>query len=93
MDTYEHLNGFRYITDAIATGITDGRVAYTAGGTQKTVRADSVVIYAGLKANRREALTFSGAARGAFFAIGDCTGRAGDVQKSIRDAFFMASQI
>jgi NADPH-dependent 2,4-dienoyl-CoA reductase/sulfur reductase-like enzyme len=93
MDTYEHLDGFRYITDAIATGIADGKVAYTAGGNKKAVRADSVVIYAGLKANQSEALKFSDAAGGAFYAIGDCTGRGGDVQKCIRDAFFMASQI
>jgi pyruvate/2-oxoglutarate dehydrogenase complex dihydrolipoamide dehydrogenase (E3) component len=93
MDAYEHLDGFRYVTDAIATGIAGGKVAYTAGGSKKTVRADSVVIYTGLKANRRDALAFSDTAGGAFYAIGDCTGRCGDVQKCIRNAFFMASQI
>ena len=48
---------------------------------------------AGLRAMGEEALKFYDSAKNAFYTAGDCTGRCGDVQKSIRSAFFMASQI
>jgi hypothetical protein len=63
-----------------------------AAGSEKSVQADSVVIYAGLKPLIDEAMKFSGSA-GQFLLIGDCTGQAGTVQKAIRSAFFMASQV
>jgi len=94
VDVYDHLEGFSYILEALATRIADGKVAYTdAKGNEKSIQADSVVLYAGLKARQDEALKFSGSARNAFFAIGDCTGKCGDVQKVLRNAYFTASQI
>jgi hypothetical protein len=68
-------------------------VAYRdAGGAEKTVEADSVVIYAGLKPKMDEALKFTGSA-GQVLLLGDCTGRGGTLQKTIRNAYFVASQV
>lgn len=94
IDVYEHLENFSYTLDAIATRISDGKVFYTdARGDEKSIQADSVVLYSGLKAKQDHALKFYDSARNAFFAIGDCTGKCGDVQKAVRNAFFTASQI
>ena len=94
VDVYDHLENFNYILEALATRIADGKVTYAdTKGNEKSLQADSVVLYAGLKAKQDEALKFSGSARNAFFAIGDCTGKCGDVQKVIRNAYFTASQI
>lgn len=98
MAEYDHLKGYDYVTEAIATGISNGKVTYTdVNGKMQTIKADDVVIYGGLRARQNEALSFYGSTRnattGAFFTIGDCTGRCGDVQKSIRSAFFTASLI
>jgi len=51
-----------------------------------------VVLYAGLKAKQDEAMKFAASANRVCI-LGDCTGRAGNVQRSIRSAFFTASQI
>jgi len=94
IDIYEHLENFSYTLEAMATRISDGKVFYTdASGKEKSIQADSVVLYSGLKAKQDDALKFHGSARNAFFAIGDCTGKCGDVQKVLRNAFFTASQI
>jgi NADPH-dependent 2,4-dienoyl-CoA reductase/sulfur reductase-like enzyme len=94
IDAYEHLENFDYVTGAVATGISNGKVAYVdAGGATASVKADDVVVYTGLRPRQDEALSFSGAAGNAFFVIGDCTGRCGDVQKAIRNAYFAAAQI
>ena len=94
VDVYDHLEGFTYILEALAMRIADGKVVYTdAKGNEKSIQADSVVLYAGLKARQDEALKFYGSARNAFFATGDCTGKCGDVQKVVRNAYFTASQI
>jgi NADPH-dependent 2,4-dienoyl-CoA reductase/sulfur reductase-like enzyme len=94
IDVYEHLENFNYILESIATRISDGKVFYTdAKGNEKSIQADSIVLYAGLKAKQDEAMSFYGSARKAFFIIGDCTGKCGDVQKAVRNAYFTASQI
>jgi thioredoxin reductase/2,4-dienoyl-CoA reductase-like NADH-dependent reductase (Old Yellow Enzyme family) len=91
---YQNLKNFTPITEAVTTRISDGKVTYKdASGSEKTIRADSVVIYAGLRPMREEALQFYGSAGHAFYIAGDCTGRCGDVQKSIRSGFLMGSQI
>jgi thioredoxin reductase len=93
MDVYEHMSNFDYITEAMPTSISDGKVTYKdAKGNEKSIQADSVVLYAGLKAKQDEAMKFAASAS-RFRVLGDCTGRAGNVQKSIRSAFFTASQI
>jgi 2,4-dienoyl-CoA reductase-like NADH-dependent reductase (Old Yellow Enzyme family)/thioredoxin reductase len=93
IDKYKHLKNFSSITEVTTTGISDGKVTYKdAGGIEKSIQADSVVIYAGFKAKKDDAMRFYGSAP-RFFAIGDCGDDGGDVQRSIRTAFFAASQI
>jgi 2,4-dienoyl-CoA reductase-like NADH-dependent reductase (Old Yellow Enzyme family)/thioredoxin reductase len=92
--TYDHMKNFDYVTEAIATRIADGKVYYKdASGVEKSVTADSVVIWGGLKARTEEAVKFSAAAGKAFYAVGDCTTKGGNVQKSVRTAYFAAVQI
>ncbi len=93
IDIYKHHENFSYVLEAGVTGISEGKVTYRdSSGSEKSIQADSVVIYAGLRPRMDEAMKFSGSA-GQFFLIGDCTGRAGTLQKTIRSAFFMASQV
>jgi 2,4-dienoyl-CoA reductase-like NADH-dependent reductase (Old Yellow Enzyme family)/thioredoxin reductase len=90
---YDHLKTYDYITGAMVTGISDGKVAYTdANGKKQSIKADDVVIYGGLKARQEEALAFYDTA-GQFFTIGDCTERGGNVQRSIRSAYFAAARV
>jgi 2,4-dienoyl-CoA reductase-like NADH-dependent reductase (Old Yellow Enzyme family)/thioredoxin reductase len=93
-DVYEHLDGFSYVLGSAATRIADGKVFYAdSKGNEMSIQADSVVLYAGLKARQDEALRFYGSSKNAFFIVGDCTGKCGDVQKAVRNAYFTASQI
>jgi pyruvate/2-oxoglutarate dehydrogenase complex dihydrolipoamide dehydrogenase (E3) component len=90
---YQSMDNFRHVVKAIPTRISGGEVFYTdADGGKQSVAADSVVVYAGLKPRQEEALTFAGVA-GQVLYLGDCTGRSGTIQKAIRSAFFMASQV
>jgi thioredoxin reductase len=90
---YKHLNNFSVITEATTTRISEGKVTYKdSSGIEKSIQADSVVFHAGLRARKDEALKFSGSAK-RFFAVGDCSEMGGTVQRSIRSAFFAASQI
>jgi hypothetical protein len=61
-------------------------------GSEKSVQADSVVIYAGLKPTMDEAMKFEGSADEVLL-LGNCTGKNGTIQKTIRSAFFVASQV
>jgi thioredoxin reductase len=91
---YDNMKNFDYETETIVKRIADGKVYYTdASGAEKSVQADSVVIWSGLKARTEEAVKFSSAAGKAFYAVGDCTTKGGNVQKSIRTAYFAAAQI
>jgi hypothetical protein len=79
--------------ETVPTRVSEGKVFYKdAKGAEKSVRADSVVIYSGLRPRMDEAFKFSGSA-GQVLLLGDCTGRAGTLQKTIRSAFFVASQV
>ena len=90
---YDLLKNYNYITEAMAKGISAGKVTYIdAKGNEKSINGDSVVIYAGLRPRNDEALKFYGTAK-QFITAGDCTERGGNVQKAIRSAFFAASQI
>ncbi|MBN1627167.1 MAG: FAD-dependent oxidoreductase [Deltaproteobacteria bacterium] len=93
IDIYENHPNISYVLEAITTGISDGKVTYSdASGREKSVHAESVIIYGGLKPRMDEAMTFSDSA-GRVLMIGDCTGQGGTVQKSIRSAYFAASQV
>jgi len=90
---YQTMDNFSYIVKAKPIRISGGKVFYRdAAGKEKFIKADSVVIYAGLKPRQKEALKFSDSAKQVLF-LGDCTGRNGSIQKTIRSAFFMASQV
>jgi len=91
--TYQKMENFSAITEATATRISDGKVSYKdAAGNEKSIQADAIVIYSGLRSRKEEALKFSGSAK-RFFAVGDCGEMGGNIQKSIRGAFFAASQV
>jgi len=90
---YQTHPDFSYVLEAAARSISGGKVIYVdATGSEKSVQADSVVIYAGLKPRMDEAVKFSDSA-GQVLLLGDCTGRNGTIQKTIRSAFFVASQV
>jgi 2,4-dienoyl-CoA reductase-like NADH-dependent reductase (Old Yellow Enzyme family)/thioredoxin reductase len=92
--TFRGLKNCTSILNAITTSVANGKVTYKdASGSEKSIDADSVVLYAGLKARQDEAMKFSGSA-GQIFVIGNCSGgTAGGVQTTQRSAFFAASQI
>ena len=73
--------------------IAGDKVAYTdSKGAEKTLQADSFVVWSGLKPRMDDAEKYIGSADQVLFA-GDCTGKAGTVQKTQRQAYFIASQI
>ena len=81
------------VLEAVATRISDGKVFYKdSAGSENSVQADSVVIYGGLRPMMDEAMKFAGSAGQVLF-LGDCTGQAGTLQKTLRNAFFVASQV
>jgi len=93
IDTYLDMKNFIFKTEVTVKGISDGGVSYVeANGNEKSVQADSVVIYAGFKARLDEAMKFSDSAN-RFFAIGDCNGVGSMVQACTRSAYAAASQI
>jgi 2,4-dienoyl-CoA reductase-like NADH-dependent reductase (Old Yellow Enzyme family)/thioredoxin reductase len=84
---------FSSVLEVKVKSITDGKVTYTdAKGAEKSIQADSIVVWSGLKPRMDEAEKFFGSADEVLLA-GDCTGKNGSLQKSIRSAFFVASQI
>jgi NADPH-dependent 2,4-dienoyl-CoA reductase/sulfur reductase-like enzyme len=93
IDLYKHHENISYELETLVTGISKGSVSYRdAGGSEKKIAADSVVIYAGLKPNMSEAVAFS-RVTGQVLLLGDCTGKGGTLQKTIRNAFFTASRV
>jgi len=94
VDFYEHLDNFHFILEAIAGRIADGKVYYTdAKGNEKSVQADSVVLYGGLRQKKADAIKLAGSAKNAFLAIGECGGKGGNILNVTHSAFFAASQI
>jgi thioredoxin reductase len=92
-DIYKNHPNFSYATEVMVKSITGGKVAYTdSKGVENSVKADSIVIYSGLKPRMDEAEKFIGSAD-QVLTLGDCTGKNGTLQLAIRSAFFMASQI
>jgi hypothetical protein len=94
VQAYEDLDNFHIITEALPSGISSGKVTYTdAGGSKKSIKADSVVVYAGFRPKKDEALEFYGSAK-QFFTIGDCCELGNNnIQEAIRSAFFTASEV
>jgi hypothetical protein len=84
---------FHCILEALPKKISGGKVYYTdSGGKEQTIKADSVVLYNGLKPTTDEASKFAGSARQVLL-LGDCTGKNGTIQKTMRSAYFMANQV
>jgi 2,4-dienoyl-CoA reductase-like NADH-dependent reductase (Old Yellow Enzyme family)/thioredoxin reductase len=84
---------FDFALEATVKSITDGKVTYTdSKGEEKSIPADSIVIYSGLKPRMDEAMKFVGSAPQVLL-LGDCTGKNGTIQKAIRSGFFVASQV
>jgi 2,4-dienoyl-CoA reductase-like NADH-dependent reductase (Old Yellow Enzyme family)/thioredoxin reductase len=91
-EAWQAQKNFSFITEARATGITKEKVTYIdSKGSEQSIQADSVVIYAGRKPRQDEAMKFYGSA-GQFFIIGDCRTE-GRVAQAMRTAFATASQI
>jgi 2-enoate reductase len=90
---FQAMDGCTAITEAIPKRISKGQVTYTdKKGNEKSVAADSVIVYAGLKARQAEAMKFAALA-GQVFLVGECRGNSSGIQKGQRNAFFAASQI
>jgi hypothetical protein len=90
---YQSHPNFKYALKTTVKSITGGKVVYAdSAGAEKSVQADSIVIWSGLKPLMDEAEKFFGTADEVHL-VGDCTGKNGTLQKTIRSAFFMASQV
>jgi 2,4-dienoyl-CoA reductase-like NADH-dependent reductase (Old Yellow Enzyme family)/thioredoxin reductase len=90
---YQGHPNFSYALNVEVTGVTGGKVTYKdSTGAEKSVQADSVVIWSGLKPRMDEAEKFLKCADEVYLA-GDCTGKNGHLQKAVRSAFFAASQV
>jgi thioredoxin reductase len=81
------------ILEVMPKSISGGKVTYVdADGKEKSIQADSVVVYSGLRPRMDEAEKFFNSATQVLL-VGDCTGKSGTVQKTMRSAFFAASQV
>jgi pyruvate/2-oxoglutarate dehydrogenase complex dihydrolipoamide dehydrogenase (E3) component len=92
-DIYRSSPDFSYALGVTVKDITGGKVTYTdSTGASKTIQADTIIVWSGLKPRMDEAEKFIGSADDVLF-LGDCTGQGGTIQKTIRSAFFVASQV
>ncbi|MBN1625376.1 MAG: FAD-dependent oxidoreductase [Deltaproteobacteria bacterium] len=90
---YKNHPNFKYFMKTAVKDITGGKVTYTdEKGTENSVKADSIIIWSGLKPRMDEAEKFIGSADEVLL-LGDCTGNGGRIYKVIRSAFFTASQV
>jgi 2,4-dienoyl-CoA reductase-like NADH-dependent reductase (Old Yellow Enzyme family)/thioredoxin reductase len=89
---YKNHPNFSYVLESKVKSIAGGKVTYTDAKGENAIPADSVVVWAGLKPRMDEAEKFFGSADEVLL-LGDCTGTNGTVQKTIRSAFFVASQV
>ena len=90
---YKNHPNFKYFMKTTVKSITGSKVVYTdEKGVESSIQADSIVIWSGLKPRMDEAEKFIGSADEVLL-LGDCTGKGGRIQKTIRSAFFVASQV
>ena len=90
---YKNHPNFKYFMKTAVKAIAGGKVAYTdEKGAESSIQADSIIIWSGLKPRMGEAEKFMGSADEVLL-LGDCTGKCGRIQKTIRNAFFVASQV
>jgi pyruvate/2-oxoglutarate dehydrogenase complex dihydrolipoamide dehydrogenase (E3) component len=90
---YKNHPNFKYFMNTKVTDITGGKVTYTdKDGAVQTIQADSIVFSSEPKPRMDEATKFIGSADQVLL-VGDCTGAGGRIHKTIRNAFFVASQV
>ena len=90
---YRNSKDWAAIMGARVKDIGGGKVTYTdSSGQVKSIQADSIVVWSGLKPRMDEAEKFIGSAAEVKF-LGDCTGGCGTLQKAFRSAFFVASLV
>ena len=90
---YKNHPNLKYFMNTTVTDVSGGKVTYKdKDGAVQTVQADSIVFFSGLKPRLDEAEKFFGSANQVLL-VGDCTGTGGRIHKTIRNAFFVASQI
>jgi pyruvate/2-oxoglutarate dehydrogenase complex dihydrolipoamide dehydrogenase (E3) component len=92
---YQSHPNFSYAlnVDASSVKVKGGKVTYRdSTGAEKSVKADSVVLWSGLKPRLDEASKFLKCADEVYL-MGDCTGKNGHLQLATRSAYFTASQV
>jgi 2,4-dienoyl-CoA reductase-like NADH-dependent reductase (Old Yellow Enzyme family)/thioredoxin reductase len=91
-EAWEAIPNFGAILNVRCTEITADHVTYTdMEGTEKSISADNVIVSAGMKSKREEALSYYGIAKRVYL-VGDCR-KPGTVQHAMRSAFAVASTI
>jgi thioredoxin reductase len=92
-EIYKNHPDFKYSMKTMVKSITGGKVVYTdEKGAENSIQADSIVVWSGLKPRNEEAVNFSGSADEVHL-LGDCTGDTDRLIKTMRSAFFVASQV
>jgi pyruvate/2-oxoglutarate dehydrogenase complex dihydrolipoamide dehydrogenase (E3) component len=90
---YRSHPNFKYFLETMVKSITGGNVTYTdKNGGEKSIRADSIVIWSGLKPRTEDAVNFAGSANEVLL-VGDCTGEKGRINRAVRSAFYVASRV
>jgi 2,4-dienoyl-CoA reductase-like NADH-dependent reductase (Old Yellow Enzyme family)/thioredoxin reductase len=81
------------VLNAMPKSIDSGKVVYTdSDGKQKSIKADTVIVFSGLKPRMDEAESFFKSAT-QVLTMGNCTGKNHTIQRAIRTAYFAASQV
>ncbi len=90
---YKNHPNFKYFMNTKVTDIAGGKVTYTdKDGAVQSIQADSIVFSSEPKPRMDEAAKFIGSADQVLL-VGDCTGAGGRIHKTIRNAFFVASEV
>jgi len=90
---YKNHPNFTYHMKTMVKSITGGKVTYSdENGKEQSIRADSIILWSGLRPRMDEAEKFFGSADEVLL-LGDCTGRCGRIHSTIRNAFFVASRV
>ena len=82
---------FVTITGAKCKAVTADSVTFERDGKDETIKADTVILSAGMKAKMEEADSFIGTAD-EFYEIGDCV-RARTVEQATKEAFYAANAL
>jgi NADPH-dependent 2,4-dienoyl-CoA reductase/sulfur reductase-like enzyme len=92
-EIYRNHPNFKFELNTTVTDVSGGKVTYTdKDGAVKSIPADSIVFSSVMRPRTEEAASFAGAADEVRL-VGDCTGTNGRINRAIRSAFFVASQV